>query len=226
MEDDKTAAESVVGSARGGPRWFRHLPLVLMSLAIQTAATSPLPTETQFAACVTRATPAPWKVLSTRVYEGVPSIELEARSADLGIKHRDIDARQQRFLALSLTPFRKYTVFRPERLEEFLVDGLVKRVDSARGVPSNELKEFDIYLYGKQALLMNPRRTHVCLDKATGVDWPNPFIRCESVIDGYAARFEVSAEALVQLSAVLRLVDQLTLRLTPCMNSARNMNHG
>jgi len=158
--------------------------------------------------------------------EGVPSIELEARSADLGIKHRDIDARQQRFLALSLTPFRKYTVFRPERLEEFLVDGLVKRVDSARGVPSNELKEFDIYLYGKQALLMNPRRTHVCLDKATGVDWPNPFIRCESVIDGYAARFEVSAEALVQLSAVLRLVDQLTLRLTPCMNSARNMNHG
>jgi len=205
-------------------RWRRHLPVLMTFLGLQASAASPPPTETLFAACVARATPAPWKVLSTQAFGGLPSIQLEASTSDLGIRHRDTAAHEQNFVELTLATFKRYTVFDPQGLAAALVGGSVKRADSARGVPGSALKEFDIYWAGSGALLMNVGRTHICLDLAGYRDWPNPFMRCESVSEDYIAAFRVSSEAMGQLSYVFSVVDQLTQRLALCMDSAKGVD--
>jgi hypothetical protein len=181
-----------------------------------------------FAQCVRDRIAAPWKVVDASVHDNDFVVRLAAAAADLQLVHRDNDSRQQRSVDVSIGAFTTHSVFDPKLLAGYLNDGTVRAAAAARDVPAIELAPLDVYEFGSAdvLLLINPGRGEFCIDRAVPPHWPNPFARCQLVVEPYAAGFTISSEALRSLPRVFTQVRQLVDQATTCFNLYKERDHG
>jgi hypothetical protein len=78
----------------------------------------------------------------------------------------------------------------------------------------------DVYEFGNAdvLLLINSDQGQFCIDRAAPPHWPNPYIRCQLVVEPYSADFRVSSEALGSLPQLFTQVRELIDHATTCFN--------
>lgn len=184
--------------------------------------------ETNFSQCVRDAIPKPWAVVDASLQQDDFVVRVAAASKDLQLPHRDNESREQQFVDVSIGRFTSHSVFNPQLLAGYINSGTLRATTRARSLAASDLAPLAVYEFGNAdvLLLINPRQGEFCIDRAIPPHWPNPFTRCELVVERYSGGFTVSSEALGSLPRLFMQVRQLIDQATTCFNRYKDDSHG